>query len=206
MNLAELSALWDRGGPALELLANCSGVLILLAASFLVFRTFRERYLLPWILGWFCYLVYRLATASFLLFTPPHWLIAVSQCAFVCAVALFVASIFYYIDRMDFLLPLAATATIAVAMAVARAIWWPNSAVLLGMVRGLYTVMAAAGGVALVVYSRGRRQIGQWVIMAMLLVLHLDQDVASPHFLSGIDLGIELLLGLRMLVVVLDDS
>ena len=41
MNLAELSALWDRGGPALELLANCSGVLILLAASFLVFRTFR---------------------------------------------------------------------------------------------------------------------------------------------------------------------
>ncbi|MBZ5628174.1 MAG: GAF domain-containing protein [Acidobacteriia bacterium] len=206
MNLSELSALWDQSGPALELLANCSGVLILLAASFLVFRTFRERYLLPWILGWSCYLVYRMATGSYLLLTPPHWLIAVSQCAFVCAVALFVASILCYIDRMDFLLPLAVTAMIAVAVAVVRAIWWPNSALLLLIVRGLYTVMAAAGGVGLAVYSRGRRQVGPWVIMAMLLLLHLDQDATSPHFLFGIDLAIELLLGLGMLAVVLDDS
>ena len=75
MNQATLSTVWDRGGPAIELLADSSGVLILLAAGFLVFRTFRERYLLAWILGWSFYLVYRVSTASSSLITPPAWLI-----------------------------------------------------------------------------------------------------------------------------------
>ncbi len=206
MSQAVLSTILDRGGPALELLADCSGVLILLAAGFLVFRTFRERYLLAWILGWSFYLLYRVSTASFSLFTPPAWLIAVSQSSYACAIALFVAAIFYYTGALKFRAPLALVGLAAIALAAARALWWPGSSALLAVVRGGCLLMAVGGGVQLGRFSRGRRQVGPWALIAMLLLLHMDQDTTSPHFLPGIDMVIELLLGLSMLVMVLDDS
>jgi PAS domain S-box-containing protein len=206
MNPAVLSTVWDRGGPAIELLADSSGVMILLAAAFLVFRTFRERYLLAWILGWSFYLLYRISTASFALITPPAWLIAVSQGAYACAIALFVAAILYYTRTLKYGMPLAVAGVAATSLAVARALWWPGSSLLLAVVRGLCALMAVGGGVQLGIFSRGRRQVGPWVLIAMLLLLHMDQDPTSPHFLAGIDMVIELLLGLSMLVMVLDDS
>jgi len=206
MNQAVLSTVRDLGGPAIELLADCSGVLILLAAGFLVFRTFRERYLLAWILGWSFYLLYRVATASFSLITPPAWLIAVSQGAYGCAIALFVAAILYYTRTLKYFMPLAVAGVAAASLAVARALWWPGSSLLLAVVRGICALMAVGGGVQLGIFSRGRRQVGPWVLIAMLLLLHMDQDTTSPHFLAGIDMVIELLLGLSMLVIVLDDS
>jgi len=42
-----------------KLSAQESAALIMLAATMLIFRTFRERYLLAWILGWLAYLVSR---------------------------------------------------------------------------------------------------------------------------------------------------
>src|SRR2546429_5407278 len=42
-----------------RLVAQESAALIILAASLLVFRTFRERYLLIWILGWLTYFISR---------------------------------------------------------------------------------------------------------------------------------------------------
>jgi PAS domain S-box-containing protein len=206
MNQAVLSTVRDLGGPAIELLADCSGVLILLAAGFLVFRTFRERYLLAWILGWSFYLLYRVATSGFSLITPPAWLIAVSQGAYGCAIALFVAAILYYTRALKYRIPLAVAGVAATSLAVARALWWPGSSLLLAVVRGVCALMAVGGGVQLGIFSRGRRQVGPWVLIAMLLLLHLDQDTTSPHFLAGIDMVIELLLGLSMLVMVLDDS
>ena len=206
MNQAVLSTVWDLGGPAIELLADCSGVLILLAAGFLVFRTFRERYLLAWILGWSFYLLYRVSTASFSLITPPAWLIAVSQGAYGCAIALFVAAILYYTRTLKYRVPLAVAGVAAASLAVARALWWPGSSLLLAVVRGVCALMAVGGGVQLGIFSRGRRQVGPWVLIAMLLLLHMDQDTNSPHFLAGLDMVIELLLGLSMLVMVLDDS
>ncbi len=206
MNQAVLSTVWDLGGPASELLADSFGVLILLAAGFLVFRTFRERYLLAWILGWSFYLLYRVSTASFSLITPPAWLIAVSQGAYACAIALFVAAILYYTRTLKYGMPLAVAGVAASSLAVARALWWPGSSLLLAVVRGVCALMAVGGGVQLGIFSRGRRQVGPWVLIAMLLLLHMDQDTASPHFLAGIDMVIELLLGLSMLVMVLDDS
>ena len=206
MNQAVLSTVWDLGGPAIELLADCSGVLILLAAAFLVFRTFRERYLLAWILGWSFYLLYRVATASFSLLTPPGWLIAVSQGAYACAIALFVTAILYYTRTLQYRMPLAIAGMAATSLAVARALWWPGSSLPLAVVRGICALMALGGGVQLGIFSRGRRQVGPWVLIAMLLLLHMDETTTSPHFLAGIDMVIELLLGLSMLVMVLDDS
>ena len=102
--------------------------------------------------------------------------------------------------------PLAVAGVAATSLAVARALWWPGSSLLLAVVRGICALMAVGGGVQLGIFSRGRRQVGPWVLIAMLLLLHMDQDTTSPHFLAGIDMVIELLLGLSMLVMVLDDS
>ena len=58
MNLSIFSA-WmavgDKVVPRLTL--QESAALVLLASSLLVFRTFRERYLLTWTVGWRAYLV-----------------------------------------------------------------------------------------------------------------------------------------------------
>ena len=51
------AAVGDTFVPGLSL--QDSAALILLAASLLVFRTFRERYLLIWTVGWLAYLVSR---------------------------------------------------------------------------------------------------------------------------------------------------
>jgi len=44
---------------ASKLVAQQSVALLMLAGSLLVFRTFRERYLLLWIVGWLAYFVSR---------------------------------------------------------------------------------------------------------------------------------------------------
>ncbi|MGZ4822282.1 MAG: GAF domain-containing protein [Terriglobales bacterium] len=206
MDLQVLNTVWDRGGVAVGLLAECSGVLILLAAAFLVFRTFRERYLLAWILGWSFYLVYRVSTVSISIFSHPQWLFAVAQGAFVCAITLFVLAILYYTGALKFRVLLAAVGIAAASLAVARALWWPSTVAGVSVVRGACLLMAIGGAVQLAVFSRGRRQVGPWVLIAMLLLLHMDLDTNGPHFLAGIDMVIELLLGLSMLMMVLDDS
>jgi hypothetical protein len=60
MNLSIFSA-WLAVGDIIvpQLTLQESAALILLAASLLVFRTFRERYLLIWTVGWLAFLVSR---------------------------------------------------------------------------------------------------------------------------------------------------
>ncbi len=201
-----MAGLWDRNGATLELLADTSGILILLAAGFLVFRTFRERYLLAWILAWCCYLVYRLANGGPAMLPPSAWLSALSQAAFIVAVSLFVAALLFYTNSSRFLPLLAAVAVVTLAVSTMRAFWWRDSAVLLWAMRVLYTAIALGGAAQLAMFSRGRRQVGAWLIVVMLALLHYDENPASMHRVAGVDTVIEMLLGLSMLVVVLDDS
>src|SRR5256884_4719159 len=78
-----------------RLMAQESAALIILAASLLVFRTFRERYLLVWIGGWVTYVV-----AQWGLHTPvvsgTRYAPAIFQATFVLAVGLFATSILLY--------------------------------------------------------------------------------------------------------------
>ncbi len=206
MNQHVLNSIWDRGGIAVELLSDCSGILLLLAASFVVYRTFRDRYLLAWIAGWFAFLVYRVATVSGSLTAVPSWMPALAQGAFICAVTLFVLAIVCYAGAVRLCASIAVAGAVIASIAAARAMWWPESLWCLAVVRVSCLILAAVGSVQLAIFSRGRRQVGPWLLIGMLLLLHMDVDVTSPHFVSGIDTGIELLLGLSMLVIVLDDS
>jgi len=51
-----------------QLTPSAFAALIMLAASLLIFRTFRERYLLVWIFGWVVYLAARTAASGEWLF------------------------------------------------------------------------------------------------------------------------------------------
>src|SRR2546423_7158885 len=79
-----------------RLAAQESGALIILAASLLVFRTFRERYLLIWILGWLAFFVSHWTLRSAPRFATPSYLIATSEALFVTAICLFAAAVFVY--------------------------------------------------------------------------------------------------------------
>ena len=83
------------------LTAQQSAVLIMLAASLLVFRTFRERYLLVWILGWAVYFGFRCSTHNGNLAAPLFK--ALAQAEFMVAVCVFAATVFLYTHTRKFL-------------------------------------------------------------------------------------------------------
>src|SRR6195256_4736350 len=103
-----------------------SAALVLLAASLLVFRAFRERYLLIWTLGWLAYFVSRWTLAGAAGPVPPY-LTAISQAEFVLAVCLFAAAIFVYTHARGLLAPLLLITLTVMAFAVARVWFWPES-------------------------------------------------------------------------------
>ena len=83
-----------------------SATLVVLAASLLVFRTFRERYLLIWILGWLAYFVSGWTLHSTLSAGSPELLVAISQSQFILAVSLFACAVFVYSHARKLLFPL----------------------------------------------------------------------------------------------------
>src|SRR5712691_13345466 len=92
--------------PVPKFVAVESAALVILAAGLLVFRTFRERYLLIWILGWLAYFVSRWTLRGADEGTLPRYLTAISQAEFVLALGLFATAVFVYSHARKLLLPL----------------------------------------------------------------------------------------------------
>ncbi len=72
--------------PVPKFVAVESAALVILAAGLLVFRTFRERYLLIWILGWLAYFVSNWTIHHPGIDSAARYAVAVSQSQFVLAV------------------------------------------------------------------------------------------------------------------------
>ena len=184
--------------PNLEL----SG-LIILAASLLVFRTFRERYLLTWIVGWLTYLLSTSTTATGL---QHRETVAISQAEFVLAVCLFAAAIFVYarVQRLvSFLLP---ALVVLVVFSISRALWWPDSFGLRLALEVSYRIVAISAAVQLIRFRRARWEIGPWALCFSMLFLHLSWAPVNGYFPPGSGRMIELLLGFSILLVVFEDS
>ncbi len=190
--------------PLFERLAQGSSILVLLAAAILVFRTFRERYLLIWILGWFAFLIYSLAAPE--LADAGAAVTAMSDAAFLVAVALFSAAALYYSNARRHLWVVAILLATALLLAVVRAWWLPHSQAATLLLHLLYLGMSVGAAIRLALFSRGRRSLGLWLTAVALPFVHLDRAAGSVHTIAGGDLLIELFLGLGMLVIVLDDS
>ncbi len=188
-----------------QLLAQPTTILVLLAAV-LVFRTYRERYLLCWIIGWLSYLLFELSQSAFGLYPESRTLHAVSIVSFVAAVLLFACAVFFYTGKKHLIAPSAAVAQAALAVALVHVIWFPRNLLVIIALHTLYRIISLAAAWQLVVFSRGRRSLGAWLMAIMLVLLHIDENPGVSHAWLAVDTGIELLLGLSMMILVLDDS
>jgi two-component system NtrC family sensor kinase len=189
-----------------QLLTEGAGSLILLAAAILVYRSFRERYLGIWISGWLLYSIHRETAIASKFLNPGQFLAAISPLSFVAALVLLVWAILVYTDSNRFPPALILLSAVSVACVVLRVGWFPRSTVLMVLFHVLYRIITVIGAARLALFSRGRREIGPWLMAIMLLLVHFDESVPSGHAMNGVDLLIEILLGLSILVIVLDDS
>jgi PAS domain S-box-containing protein len=197
-------AVGDLAAP--KLTAQESAALIMLVASILVFRTFRERFLLVWTLGWLAYGVsHWFGGDSGAVASAPE-LQAVSEAAFVLAVCLFAASILIYTQAQKYILPLFVITGTVMAYAVARLLYWPDLVVARVPFELAFRMVTVAAAVQLIRYRWGRLEIGPCLVSLSLLFLHLDWPGVTTVVPGGMFLMTDVLLGLGMLFLVFDDS
>jgi PAS domain S-box-containing protein len=189
-----------------KLTAQESAAFIMLAATILVFRTFRERFLLVWSLGWLAYGVSQWFSANPAAFATAPELEAISQSAFVLAVCLFAASILLYSHAEKHILPLFIITGSVMTFAVARLLYWPDEILLRVPLEIAYRVLAVGAAIQLIRYRWGRIEIGPWLLGLSLLFLHLDWAPLTGWVPGGVFLMADLLLGVSMLFLVFDDS
>ena len=185
-----------------EFLAQASAVLLLLGSAVLVYRSFRARYLLTWILGWLAYLLHKFAAAESVGHPAAH---AFSAGFYVLAITLFTLSVFYYTDRRSPLVPLGGFALITLGLSLVYVLGFPHSRLLPPLLTMMYAAIRATGAIHMALFSRGRRAVGPLLLVISLLLLHMH-DPGSSDVVAGFDIALELLLGISMLVIVLDDS
>ena len=181
-----------------------SVALVMLVASLLVFRTFRERYLLLWILGWLAYLVSRWPLSGILPGLNDQHTELITETGFVLAVTLFAGSLFLYSQARKLLAPLSVAALLTIGFAVARIELWPDQIVLRVALEVMYHCITIGAALRLLVYTWGRWRFGPWLLAGMMLALHLDWGPFANHVLPGVDAVIAVLLGTGMLIVVMD--
>ena len=197
-------AVGDLGVP--KLAGQESAALIILAASLLVFRTFRERYLLVWILGWVAYFLshWTLRSGSPELLTGD--LIAVAHVEFVLAVCLFAGAVFVYSHTRKLLNPLLIIAMVVMAFAAVRALYWPDIVIPRAALEVAYRLVALVASFQVIRYRWGRGEIGPWLMAGSLLLIHLEWAPLHWFMPPTVSLIADLILGLSMLLIVLDDS
>jgi PAS domain S-box-containing protein len=192
--------------PVPKFVAVESAALVILAAGLLVFRTFRERYLLIWIVGWLAYFVSNWTIHHPGIDASSRYAVAVSQSQFVLALCLFSAAVFVYCYARKVLVPLLAFSIAVIAYAAARALWWPDSFALRVVLEVSYRVITFGAALQLIRFRWARWEIGPWLLSISLLVVHLGWAPLSMHLPPGFSVAVDLLLGLSMLLIVFDDS
>jgi PAS domain S-box-containing protein len=198
---------WDvLGGLATpKLVTRETAVLLILAASLLVFRTLRERCLMVWIVAWLAYLGSHHALISASGQANPY-ATPVGHAEFVLAMALFTAGAFIYASAREFLAPLLAISIVLIGFALAQGVLWPDSVTLRFALEISYRMLALAAAAQVLRFRRARKEIGPWILAAGLLLLHLDWWPISSHLPQDAGILFDMLLGLGMLLVVFDES
>src|SRR6202142_571491 len=192
--------------PVPKFVAVESAALVILAAGLLVFRTFRERYLLIWILGWLAYFVSNWTIHHPGVDANSRYAVAVSQSQFVLALCLFSAAVFVYCHARTVLLPLLAFSLAVIGYAAVQALWWPDSFALRVVLEVSYRLITFGAAIQVIRFRWARWEIGPWLLSFSLLAVHLDWAPLNVHLPPGFSLGVDLLFGLSMLLIVFDDS
>jgi PAS domain S-box-containing protein len=197
---------WFNGLASVDNIADTASTLVLLIAAVLIYRTFRERYLFFWIIGWSAYLLYQISYTWAWQESFAPFPVAVTYISFLFSSALLAAAVFEYTQRPRWFAFVATTVTAAMLVVVVRTVWAPGTAELEWLIQVLYRFGTFAAALQLALYCRGRKQLSPWLMTAMLLFVHIDFDISRAHDHEGLDRLLESLLGLSMLVLVLDES
>ena len=165
--------------PEVDLLADMASALVLLGGGVLVFRSFRQRYLLWWIFGWASYVIYRSSSDLLDLTRSPAVALAISQSAFIVAVTLFAAAVFQYVRRFQLMIPVVILAGITLELTILQYSYWPGNLGLMLAIQILYRVITFWAAIKLVRYSLGRGEVGPWLMALMLCLIHMDTAITK---------------------------
>ncbi|HWX55237.1 MAG TPA: GAF domain-containing protein [Verrucomicrobiae bacterium] len=186
-------------------LAETSILLVLLAGTVLLYRSFREKYLVAWIAGWTVYGGYKFFVAFGATHAAPRLWMALANAFFALAVGLFAASVFLYVHQKRLAVLASGVILFALLAGVASASVFPDSQAAAWVFHGAWFLVLAVAVFWLVRFALGRHNIGHWILACSLLLLHLDRR-QTAHAIAGYDILVDLLLGVGIMLVVLDDS
>ena len=181
-------------------------LLILLGASLLALRAFRENYLKVWLVGWAALLASRLSGHMFGAKIPAPFDLVVVQASFVLATGLFAGAILRYARIRDLFIPLAVITPILVGFSGARVLLWPDSLPLRMAVEVGYRILLLTASIALLRARRGRFEPSAWLLALCLPLLHLDWSPFTDQISATASLAIEIALGISLLLVVIEQA
>jgi PAS domain S-box-containing protein len=179
-------------------------LVILLAGAILLYWSFRERYLVPWIAGWTAFGAAKMLTSLSQSHPWSPFLASFAYCAFVVAVGLFSGAVFLYVQQRKLLWMVGGLLFLALVFGAIRENWFPGKALRIFDFLSWRVVLALAVA-QLVRFAWGRRNLGRWLLAITLLFLHLDLQ-PNAHSIVAFDIVVDLLLGISMMMIVLDDS
>ena len=119
---------------------------------------------------------------------------------------LFSAAVFVYCHARKLLVPVLIFSFAVICFAVVRALYWPNLFALRVVLEVAYRLVTFGAVLQLIRFRWARWEIGPWFLSVSLLLLHLEWPLLDVHLPPGSSLGVDLLLGLSMLLIVFDDS
>jgi len=180
--------------------------LILAVASLLFFRSFREKYLLTWGLGWIAYAVFLWVGRNGELHGASKAVAAFTDAEFVLALALFAAAALLSTRARRSLTVLLAVSAVVAAGAALRPLYLPDSSALRISLEVCIRLIAAGAAFALLRYRLGRMGLGPALLSAGLLTLNLNWPSLTGRIPAEGYLLAEVLFGASMFVMVLEDS
>jgi two-component system NtrC family sensor kinase len=205
---ASLWSIWNSilglgiGKPTAAELA----LLILLGASLLALRAFRENYLKVWVLGWAAFVGSRLAEHSLAGRIPAPFDQVAAQASFVLAAGLLAGAVLLYARVRDFIVPLMVITPVLVGFAGARVLLWPDSLPLRVAVEVGYRILLLTASIALLRARRGRWEPSAWLLALCLPCLHLAWSPFTDRVPVAAFVAAEIALGVSMLLVVFDQA
>jgi len=205
------AALWSSWNSVVRLgiakpTAAELALLILLGASLLALRAFRESYLKIWIVGWAAFAGSRLAEHSFAAKIPAPFDVVTVQASFVLAAGLLAGAVLVYVRNRDLIIPLAVITPVLVGLSGARVLLWPDSLPLRVAVEVGYRIILLAASIALLRARRGRWEPSTWLLALCLPCLHLSWSPFTDRVPAAAFIAAEIALGIAMLLVVFDQS
>ena len=181
-------------------------LLVLLGATLLLLRSFRENYLKLWAAGWAALAASNLAAHAFAARIPAPFDLVVVQGTFVLAVGLMAGAVLLYAQTRDLLLPLAVATPILVGFAGARVLLWPDSPPLRVAVEVSYRILLLTAAIAVLRARRGRWHVSAWLLALFLPCLHLTWSPFTDRIPDSASLAVEIAVGVTVMLVAFEQS